>query len=114
MSLLDRFSPKKPTQFWGDIESFKKNHKADIMALQQLRAGTANEMQQKRALAFIINYLCRTDQINFFSDPCENAYMGGREAVGKVLRGLALDSDYIDGDDNDRRSPSGNWLGPRQ
>lgn len=93
------FKPKGPTQFWEEIGKFKKDHKANILAVKAVYQGHANEMQQKRALTFIIKFLCRADMINYYPDPYDSAFAQGREAVGKILRGIALDSDYINGDE---------------
>lgn len=89
--------PKGPTQFYKDIDTFKKEHKADILSIKALYNGTANEGQQKRALSFIIKYLCRADEINFYQTDRETSFALGRESIGKFLRGLALDSDWVDG-----------------
>lgn len=89
--------PKGPTQFYKEISVFKKEHKADILSIKALYNGTANEMQQKRALSFIIKYLCRADEINYYPDAQDTAFALGRESIGKFLRGLALDSDWVDG-----------------
>jgi hypothetical protein len=91
-------SPHNPTQFFGDIAKFKKDHKQDILAIKALHKGVANEAQQIRALAFIVKTLCRADEINYFSNERDTCFALGREAVGKIIRGIALDSDYIDGD----------------
>lgn len=98
------FRPKKPTSYWENFDKFKKDHKPDIVALQALYRGDANAIQQKRALAFIIKYLCQADEINYFPDPYDHSFMSGRESVGKIIRGLCLDSDYVEGD-NDEREP---------
>lgn len=89
---------KGATKFWGNPAEFKHKHKADILAIKALYAGTATDIQQKRALSFIIKYLCRADEINFYSSERDTCFALGREAVGKILRGLALDSDWIEGE----------------
>lgn len=97
MSSPPKLPPKEAHKFIGTLESFKKNHKPDILAIKALHSGHATEIQQKRALSFIIKYLCRADEINYFpGDERGTCFALGREAVGKILRGIALDSDYLE------------------
>lgn len=89
-------SPHSPHNLFGDLETFKKVNQANIRAIQALHNGHATEIQQRRALTFIIKFLCRADEINYFpGDERGTCFALGREAVGKCLRGLALDSDYL-------------------
>ena len=90
--------PKGASKFWKDPVTFRREHKADILAIKALYEGVANETQQKRALSFIIKYLCRADEINFYESDRDTCFALGRAAVGTVLRGLSLDSDWIDGE----------------
>ena len=84
----------KATDFFGNVSKFKTDCRAEILAIKALSTGTANERQQQMALAFIIKRLCRTDDFNFFPDERDTCFALGREAVGKALRGLALDPSW--------------------
>lgn len=94
------FSPSKhkATFFWDDIQSFKKDYKSALYAIKAVGEGRADEIQQKRAMSFIIKNLCRADETNYFPDERDTCFALGREAVGKLLRGIILDSDYTNGD----------------
>lgn len=55
---------------------------ADAGALKALNAGNANEAQQKRALAYIINTLAGTYEETFYPEERNSAYAQGRRYVG--------------------------------
>jgi len=87
----------KATRFWTNIDVFKRDHKANILAVKALYNGHADEQQQKRAYFFIINYLCKIEEIGYFETDRDTSFALGRQAVGKILKGIATDSDYIKG-----------------
>ena len=90
----------KATEFIvGGVPAFKKKHNTELMAVKALAHGVASENQQKIAFAFIIKTLCRADEINYFPDERDTSFALGREAVGKVLRGFALDPAWTTGED---------------
>lgn len=89
----------KATEFFpGGVAKFKQEYSTELMAVKSLASGVASENQQKIALAFIIKTLCRADEINYFQDERDTSFALGREAVGKVLRGFAIDNDWTAGD----------------
>lgn len=89
----------KATEFFtGGVSQFKKEYSTELMAVKSLASGVASEIQQKIAIAFIIKTLCRTDEINYFQSDRDTAFALGREAVGKVLRGFAIDPEWTAGD----------------
>lgn len=58
---------------------------ADTMAIKALATGTANDGQQKRALAWIINAVCGTYDLSFRpgeSGDRETAFAEGKRHVG--------------------------------
>ncbi len=78
MPKLDSSSPLFPAKY----------KKSDILAIQALLTGTANEQQQKRALSFIIEDLCKTYDMPYRPGPD-----GPREtdfAMGKIYVGQQL------------------------
>lgn len=85
------------TEFYpGGIAAFKKQFNTELMAVKALAHGVASEGQQKIALAFIIKNLCRADDVNFFPTERDTSFALGREAVGKVLRGFAIDPSWTE------------------
>jgi hypothetical protein len=88
------------TQFFPKgVEAFKKEYRTELLAVKALHSGTASERQQQIALAFIVKTICRADEFNYFSESDrDTAFALGREAVGKVLRGFAIDSSWTNGD----------------
>lgn len=90
------------TEFFpGGVKKFKQEYRAQIRAIQALHTGTASERQQQLALAFIIKHLCRTDEFNYFPSDRDTAFALGREAVGKALRGFAIDPNWASGDNHE-------------
>ncbi|MBA2707824.1 MAG: hypothetical protein H0U59_08490 [Gemmatimonadaceae bacterium] len=60
--------------------------KADVMAIKALAAGNANEGQQKRALAFIINGAASTYELSYRAESDrETVFAEGRRFVGLQL-----------------------------
>ena len=63
--------------------------RADAAALQAMATGTANELQQKRALNVIIYKLCGFDDISFRSGrPDETAFLEGMRFVARKIQHL--------------------------
>ncbi len=58
---------------------------ADIRAIQDLERGKANEDQQKRALAYIINNLSATYFPSYRNNQRDSDFMEGRRFVGLEL-----------------------------
>ena len=59
---------------------------ADVMAVKALAAGTANEDQQRRAFAWIVNDACQTYHTSYAKgDPGETAFNEGRRFPGLEL-----------------------------
>lgn len=64
---------------------------ADITAIQQLYRGEAGEDMQKRALAWLIEYACKTHDLSYRIDPYETAFAEGRRFVGlEILKMLDI------------------------
>lgn len=88
-------------------------NKADCVALQALRAGNANEGQQKQALAAIL-HICGTDDMEFLPDEHggerETHFKSGKRFVGLQLKKLVsfnlnlLTGETDDGRNHDRRT----------
>lgn len=91
--------PKATEFFAGGVNKFKKDKRAELLAIKALHSGTASPRQQQIGLAFIIKTLCRTDDLNYFPESeRDTSFALGREAVGKVLRGFALDPEWTAGE----------------
>lgn len=59
---------------------------ADIRALQALALGVANDVQQKRALDWIINSACATYEVTFMPDTAgASDFMQGRRFAGQRI-----------------------------
>lgn len=59
---------------------------ADVELVQALNAGVANPDQQRRALAYIVNTVCRTYEPSFDPDSTRNTdHAEGRRWVGLQL-----------------------------
>lgn len=58
---------------------------ADVMAIKALFEGTANEGQQKRALAWIINEACATYGLGYFESERDDSFAAGKRFVGQQL-----------------------------
>jgi hypothetical protein len=65
---------------------------AEGMSIKALADGRATPDQQRRALAFIIERICRVDEPSFVLDQHggdrASAYVEGRRSVGMTLRAL--------------------------
>lgn len=62
---------------------------ADAAALQAVMNGTADEIQQKRAVGWIINHAARTYDVTFQPDSDRTtAFAEGRRFVGLKIREL--------------------------
>lgn len=63
--------------------------KADIYAIKALAAGSANEGQQKRALAWILNKAAGIQRDPFQENNARlTDYMTGRQSVGRMILDL--------------------------
>lgn len=59
---------------------------ADAVAIRAVTAGTANEAQQQRAMAFIINALCRTYDLSYRPESTRDTdFAEGMRHVGLQL-----------------------------
>lgn len=57
--------------------------KSDVIAMLALKAGTADEHQQKRILALLINNLCETYGLSYRpGDPDGTSFAEGKRFVG--------------------------------
>ena len=76
--------------------------KADVYAMQAMATGTANEQQQKRALAWIINHACMTYHQSFrpgINGERDTCFAEGRRFVGnQIIRLTKLDPKKLDRD----------------
>lgn len=72
---------------------------ADVAALQALLAGNANQVQQERALDWIITHACRTyDQPYRSERPHDTAFEAGRMFAGQqIVKMLKLKLSKIEG-----------------
>ena len=74
--------------------------KADVYAMQALMTGTANEQQQKRALAWIIHHACMTYHQSFrpgVNGDRDTCFAEGRRFVGnQIIRLTKLDPKKLD------------------
>jgi hypothetical protein len=70
------------------IDVTNPEYKTGIVALQALRRGDADELQQKRALDFIIVTLARTYELSYCSDPYDTAFAEGKRFVGGQIATL--------------------------
>jgi hypothetical protein len=61
---------------------------ADVQSLQMLAAGTAEAEQQKRALKWILDQACMTQQWAYQQQPRETDVALGRQLVGQMIYGL--------------------------
>ena len=61
---------------------------ADVRAIQDLEQGKADEDQQKRALALIINTICATYHPSYRESQRDTDFMEGRRFVGLELVNL--------------------------
>ena len=60
-----------------------------VLAIKALSSGTANEGQQQRALAWIINILCRTYESPYARDSGrDTAFACGKQFCGQQVVGL--------------------------
>jgi hypothetical protein len=75
-------------------------------AVRAVCLGLASPGQQKIAMSWIINELCRTAKPSFASDALTTAFNEGHRAVGIVIFGLAGSArDLIESDDGRRDAP---------
>lgn len=70
---------------------------ADVMALKSLRAGNANEDQQKRAFDYIVNEICGVQYLAFDHESARNTdFMLGRQFVAHtILKFVRLNADVF-------------------
>ena len=75
---------------WEQLnKSFLASHKADIHALKALFQGKATPEQQKFALDFIIEHICKTHVTSYVSDNThDTAFAEGKRFVGNEIVGL--------------------------
>lgn len=59
--------------------------KHDALAIRSLTTGTANESQQKRALAWIINAAARTYDMSYRTNDRDTCFAEGKRSVGLQL-----------------------------
>lgn len=80
-----RANPKREPA-WLPFDDYTK---ADVLAIRALQSGTANEVQQQRALDLIIRGLAGTYELSFRSDADggdrDTAFAEGRRHVGLAL-----------------------------
>lgn len=83
---------KAPVVFQCDFDHF------DVYALKALETGTANDVQQKRALNWIINKAAHTYEESFVpGDPHGTNFLEGRRFVGlRTVRLLKMTSEEIE------------------
>lgn len=63
--------------------------KADIYAIKALAAGTANDMQQKRALDWILRIACGIGDTTYYPDSeRDSAFASGKRFVGMEIVAL--------------------------
>lgn len=83
----------KPHDPWGSAPF----ELADAMALKALAAGSANEDQQKRALAWILQKACRLNRLS--ADPASEratCFAEGKRHVGlQLARIVSMNSDEL-------------------
>ena len=77
---------------WSNVKTHEKPYlpahcePADVSAIQALERGGANEEQQKRALAWIVNIVCATyDQSYRPSSPRDTDFAEGKRWVGNTI-----------------------------
>lgn len=58
---------------------------ADVCAIQAIASGNANDEQQKRALAWIINEACSTYGLGFYENEREDNFAAGKRFVGHQI-----------------------------
>lgn len=80
--------PWHPTPFTTD----------DVYALQALDKGAANEVQQKRAINFIVHRVCRTMEPDFIPDSDrETSFAAGKRYVGlEVFKLVNMPRDMVE------------------
>lgn len=76
---------------WELPEGFPSAHwTSEIVSLQCLAQGTADEFQQRLAWKFIVEVLCRTDEQTFFPEgqggDRVSAFAEGLRWVGRMMR----------------------------
>jgi hypothetical protein len=68
---------------------FVRYEDADVYAIKALAAGKANEGQQQRAIAWIVNVLCDANALSFRPDsPRETDFAEGKRHVAIQIRKL--------------------------
>lgn len=75
---------------------------ADITAIQQLEHGEASPEMQKRALAWIVNEVCKTYDLSYRpGDTHETTFAEGRRFVGlEIVKMLKLDPSKVRREEN--------------
>jgi hypothetical protein len=69
---------------------------ADIAAMQALEKGEASPDQQKRALAWIINNVCLTYDLEYRTEDRDHAFASGRRFAGlQVVKALKLNTTLL-------------------
>ena len=70
---------------------------ADVASIKALVAGTATEHQQKRALNWIIEHVCKTYDMSYFpASDRDTAFAEGKRFVGnQIVKMIKLDIEKI-------------------
>ncbi len=71
--------------------------RADVISLQSVAAGVADEHQQRRAMEFIIYKLCDFDGVSFRDTDRETSFAEGKRFVAQAINAvLTYDSRKIE------------------
>lgn len=77
--------------------------RADIVAMQALANGKADEFQQKRALNYIIYDLCKLQGVSFYPTERESSFAEGKRFVAQMINAmLTFNARKLEEPNNDR------------
>jgi hypothetical protein len=81
---------------------------ADITAVQQVMYGRADEIQQKRAMAWIIEKVCGTYEFHYHPSERDTAFALGRAFAGQqIIKATKLNVSRMRSQENDNRNDNG-------
>lgn len=83
----------RPRAPWELPAGFPQDWSPEIVAMQALQQGTADTYQQRTAWRFIVDVLCRTDEMSFQPGGLEAdraaSFAEGARYVGRQMRKIA-------------------------
>lgn len=84
---MSRDKRNKTPVYWEPDDLWLAEHKSNIRAIQAVWSGTANEGQQKNALAFILEHLCNRTGNQYYASERDSVFAMGKKFVGDHIAG---------------------------